>query len=312
MGNHQTKPVNSIGIVEAAIDKGQPKDGVGKGPYAIREEGLNAFLSSMGQTTVKEYPKITQTEAREEERILNCLNQKAFLKSSAEIISVVEKSVAENDLTFVLGGDHSLGYGSIRGHFNAFPNTFVVWVDAHSDINTPDVSGSGNIHGMPVSFLMKETSDKIPKTQGFEKLLPCLTSKNLLYIGLRDVDTPELEYLKEFNIRYFTMADVKEIGIEKVMQLSIKAISEQPNCQIHLSFDIDALDPQFASSTGTPVPGGLTLDEGKHICRSLAVTGMLKSVDLVEVNPALGSPEDSKTTVNSAIELLKSCINPKL
>ncbi|VDM05710.1 unnamed protein product [Schistocephalus solidus] len=291
MGNQQTTIPTHLGIVEAAIHKGQPKEGVEKGPNAIREGGLNAFLSSMGKLTVKEYEKITQTEARESERILNCRNQKAFLKSSTELISAVEKSVAENDITLILGGDHSLGYGSIRGHFNVFPNTFVVWVDAHSDINTPAVSTSGNIHGMPVSFLMKETSEKIPRSQGFETLSPWyvpdrtyMTSKNLLYIALRDVDTPELEYLKEFNIRYFTMADVKEIGIEKVMQLAIKAISEQPNCNIHLSFDIDALDPKFANSTGTPVPGGLTLDEGKYICRSLAMTGEQAHLFMIAVS----------------------------
>ncbi|VDK75093.1 unnamed protein product [Dibothriocephalus latus] len=294
MGNQQARPPTSVGIVECAVNKGQPKEGVETGPKAMREGGLNEFLNSVEKVQLREYQKISQTQAREKDRILNCLNQKAFIKSSHEIRDEVKKSVAENDITLILGGDHSLAYGSIHGHFDAYPNTFVVWVDAHSDINTPAVSASGNIHGMPLAFCVKETSEKIPQHDGFETLKPCMTAKNLLYIGLRDVDTPELEYLKEYNIRYFNMLDVREIGIEKVVELTLKAISEQhvplpleilplmavlysticrKNCNIHLSFDIDGLDPKFANSTGTPVPGGLTLDEGKHICRSLAMTG---------------------------------------
>ncbi|VDK36189.1 unnamed protein product [Taenia asiatica] len=308
MGNSAASRASSLGIVVAAVDKGQPKDGVQNAPKKIRESGLQDLLKKL-EAKVTDYGEITQQKDREPDVILNCENQRALVKTTLEIKKVVEKSVSENDMTLILGGDHSIGSGSIAGHFTIYPSSFVVWVDAHADINTPQSSVSRHTHGMPVSFVFTETSKLIPQTHGFENIKPVLGANQLLYIGIRDVDPPEMSILKEFNIPHFDMDDVRKLGIEKVMEITLKIIFRfNPNSQIHLSFDIDALDPKYATSTGTPVPGGLSLEEGKYICKVLAQTGHLKSMVLTEVNPSLGSPEEAKTTVNSGIELIKSAL----
>jgi len=307
MGSVNTTTLGSIGVVGASIDQGQPKLGVQTGSDALREGGVNELLASMKVKTT-DYGNVTQTEPREDEKILGCKNQQTLIKTSLELKEIVKKSVAENEITFVLGGDHSLALGSISGHCEAFPNTFVVWVDAHADINPPEKSSSGNTHGMPLCFLVEESNNLIPNSHGFEKIKPCIKAKNLLYIGLRDVDTPEWVLLKDYNIRYFSMDDVRELGIKEVMKLTLHAIAAQPDCKIHLSFDIDALDPTIAASTGTPVPGGLSLEDGKLICSTLASTGQLRSVDIAEVNPKLSTPEDAILTVKAGVEMVKSCL----
>ncbi|VDM23682.1 unnamed protein product [Hydatigera taeniaeformis] len=308
MGNGFGSKVSSLGIVAAAVDKGQPKDGVQNAPKEIRKNGLEDLVKKL-EAKVNYYGEITQPKDNEPDVILNCENQRALIKTTIELKEAVEKSVIANDMTLILGGDHSIGCGSIAGHFTIFPNSFVVWVDAHADINTPQNSVSRHTHGMPLSFVVTETSKLIPQTDGFEKIKPVLGPNQLLYIGLRDVDPPELAFLKEFNIPYFTAQDVKNLGIQKVMDITLKTIFRySPNSQIHLSFDIDALDPKHAPSTGTAVPEGLSLNEGKYICKTLAQTGHLKSMVLAEVNPSLGSPEEAKTTVKSAVELIKSAL----
>ncbi|KAH9277474.1 Arginase-2, mitochondrial [Echinococcus granulosus] len=308
MGNGFQNRVSSLGIVGAAVDKGQPKDGVQNGPKAIRENGLIGLLKKLN-AKVNDYGEITQPKDSEPDVILNCENQRALVKTTLELTECVSKSVSENDMTLILGGDHSIGIGSIAGHLKTFPNSFVVWVDAHADINTPGSSESRHTHGMPLSFLLTQTSKLIPQTQGFENIKPVLEANQLLYIGLRDVDLPELKFIKELNIPYFDMHDVKRLGIQNVMEITLKTIMRYcPNCHIHLSFDIDGLDPKYAPSTGTPVPGGLSLEEGKYICRTLGQTGRLKSMVVAEVNTSLGSAEDATVTVKSAQEIIKSAL----
>nr|CDS27584.1 agmatinase mitochondrial-like [Hymenolepis microstoma] len=299
---------SSVGLIEAAINKGQPKEGVEKAPKEIRSAGLDHLINSLN-AKVSYYGEVRQPEDREPDIVANCLNQRALIKATLELTELVEKSVAENEITLIIGGDHSSGIGAIEGHFKAFPDSFVVWVDAHGDINTPDSSVSKHTHGMPVSFVMRETYKQIPHTMGFEKIQPVLDPNQIIYIGLRDLDPPELNTLKEFSVPYFSMDDVRQLGIEKVLETTLRIIEKtKPHCKIHLSFDIDSLDPKFAPSTGTPVPGGLTLKEGKYICRTLAQTGQLRSMLMAEVNTALGSEEDAKMTLSSANEILKSAL----
>ena len=133
---------------------------------------LRLFKLPPPDAKLTNYPKITQSKADEPEIILNCKNQRALVQTTLELTDLMAKSVSENKMTLVLGGDHSIGIGSIAGHFKVFPNSFVVWVDAHTDVNTPEASSSKNTHGMPLSFLLNETSNLIPRTEGFEKFTP--------------------------------------------------------------------------------------------------------------------------------------------
>ena len=196
----------------------------------------------------------------------------------------------EGRFVLTLGGDHSIAIGTISGTAKAIRERLgrdmaVIWVDAHADINTPETSDSGNIHGMPVAFLTGLASDKPDAPFGWITDEHRVSVKKIVYIGLRDVDRGEKKILRENGIKAFSMHDIDRHGIGKVMDMALGWIgSDTP---IHLSFDIDALDPRFAPSTGTAVRGGLTLREGDFIAECVHETGSLVALDLVEVNPSL-------------------------
>lgn len=159
----------------------------------------------------------------------------------------------------------------------AHPDACVIWVDAHADINTPETTDSGNIHGMPVSFLLG-LAGTVPE---FSWVKPVLKPNKLVYIGLRDIDSGEKKILKDNGIKAFSMHEVDRYGIGKVVEMALDAFNPNRDLPIHLSFDVDALDPSVAPSTGTPVRGGLTFREGHYICEAICETGLLVAFDLM-------------------------------
>ncbi|EGW03521.1 Arginase-1 [Cricetulus griseus] len=200
-------------------------------------------------------------------------NPRSVGKADEQLAGVVAEVQKSGRVSVVLGGDHSMAIGSISGHARVHPDLCVIWVDAHTDINTPLTTGTGNLHGQPVSFLLKELKGKIPDVPGFSWVTPCISAKDIVYIGLRDVDP-----------------------------------GEQKKRPIHLSFDVDGLDPAFTPATGTPVLGGLSYREGLYITEEIYKTGLLSGLDIMEVNPALGkTPEEVARTVNTAVALTLSC-----
>jgi arginase len=199
----------------------------------------------------------------------------------------VYEHASQGRCVLTLGGDHSVAIGSIAGIARAVRERLagrelaVIWVDAHADINTPETSGSGNIHGMPVAFLSGLARSDRPDVFGWLQSDQLISLKKLVYIGLRDVDLGEKRTLREYGIRSFSMHDIDKYGIGKVMEMALGHIGM--DTPIHLSFDVDALDPLIAPSTGTPVRGGLTLREGDYICESVHETGSLVGLDLVSL-----------------------------
>jgi arginase len=220
----------------------------------------------------------------------------------------------EGRFVLTLGGDHSIAIGTISGTAKAIKERLgrdmaVIWVDAHADINTPETSDSGNIHGMPVAFLTGLASDKPDAPFGWLKDEHRVSVKKLVYIGLRDVDRGEKKILRENGIKAFSMHDIDRHGIGKVMDMALGWIgSDTP---IHLSFDIDALDPRFAPSTGTAVRGGLTLREGDFIAECVHETGSLVALDLVEVNPSL-EEAGAAETVRSGVSIVRCALGDTL
>lgn len=185
-----------------------------------------------------------------------------------------------------------------------YPNACVVWVDAHADINTPETTDSGNIHGMPMAFLLG-LGTPVPE---FAWIKPTLTPDRLVYIGLRDIDAGEKRILKENNIKAFSMHEVDKYGIGKVVEMALDHVNPKRELPIHLSFDVDALDPSVAPSTGTPVRGGLTFREGHYICEEVCETGCLVAVDIMEVNPSLKDAESVRQTVAVGCSLARSAL----
>nr|XP_019965324.1 PREDICTED: arginase, hepatic-like [Paralichthys olivaceus] len=198
--------------------------------------------------------------------------------------------------------------GSIHGHSAAVGELSVVWVDAHADINTPLTSATGNFHGQPMSYLLHELQSKVPVLPNFSWIKPCVWAKDLVYIGLRDVDPEEHYILKLLGVKVFSMSEVDQLGVSRVMEETCDYLSDKVKKPIHLSYDIDAVDPSVTPATGTPVNGGLTYREGVYITEHLCQTGLLSAVDMVEVNPLRArTEEDVQSTVSTAVHLLLGC-----
>ena len=189
----------------------------------------------------------------------------------------------------------------------------VIWVDAHADINTPETSASGNVHGMPLAWLTGLACPHKGREDIFGWIArgeeaPVKLAK-LVYIGLRDVDPGEKRILREHKVRAFSMHDIDRWGIGRVMDLALEYLGEET--PVHLSFDVDALDPQWAPSTGTPVRGGLTLREGDFICECVHGTGRCVGIDLVEVNPLLEA-NGREETVRAGVSLVRCALGDTL
>jgi len=217
-------------------------------------------------------------------------------------------------LVVTLGGDHSIAIGTISGTAQATRERLgreiaVIWVDAHADINTPETSDSGNIHGMPAAFLTGLATEQPGQPFGWLKPEQRISTQKLVYIGLRDVDRGEKKILREHGIRAFSMHDIDRHGIGKVMDMALGWIGH--DTPIHLTFDIDALDPQWAPSTGTAVRGGLTLREGDFIAECVAQTGSLIALDLVEVNPSL-EEQGAAETVRAGVSIVRCALGDTL
>jgi arginase len=240
-------------------------------------------------------------------------------------VSAVTKRIAdqvyaqaiEGRMVLTLGGDHSIAIGTIAGSAKATRERIgreiaVIWVDAHADINTPETSDSGNIHGMPVAFVTGLAKESREEYFGWIKDAHLLSVKKLVYIGLRDVDAGEKRILRENGVKAFSMHDIDRHGIGRVMDMALAHIGA--DTPIHLSFDVDALDPMWAPSTGTPVRGGLTLREGDYICECVHETGSLVAVDLVEVNPRLADDKDvgAHETVRAGCSLVRCALGESL
>ncbi|KAI8824478.1 uncharacterized protein EV422DRAFT_565167 [Fimicolochytrium jonesii] len=300
----------TVGVVGAAFSGGQPRGGVEQGPARLVEFGLVDQLKELGWAVKvdEKFPTYEHLRPQTEQnhgKLKNVGYVSAVTKSVAESVKAV---VEKGQLALTLGGDHSLAMGTIGGSAAVHKDVGVIWVDAHADINTPETTDTGNLHGCPVSFLMglKSATD-VP---GFEWLKPCLATNRIVYIGLRDVDAPEKKILKDNKIKAFSMHDVDKHGIGKIVEMAIEYLGKDK--PIHLSFDVDALDPTVAPATGTPVRGGLSFREGHFICESVFETGNLVAVDIMEVNPLLGEQSFVLQTIQIGCSLARAALGETL
>ncbi|RFU30613.1 hypothetical protein B7463_g5749, partial [Scytalidium lignicola] len=282
-----------LGVVAVGFSGGQCKPGVDAAPSALISSGLLTQLREEllyeihHDNTVHSYKELLPASDPPHRNMKNPLAVSAVTKALSE---QVYSHAREGRLVLTLGGDHSIAIGTISGTARAIRERLgremaVIWVDAHADINTPETSDSGNIHGMPVAFLTGLAREEREDIFGWIKDEGRISVKKLVYIGLRDVDPGEKKILRENGIRAFSMHDIDRHGIGRVMDMALGHIGN--DTPIHLSFDVDALDPMWAPSTGTPVRGGLTLREGDYIAECVHETGSLVAMDLVEVNPTL-------------------------
>jgi len=291
-------------IVGVPIKEGQDKNGVDQGPARLFEFGISDQLKCLGWEIKEDMIPVQELIPKEDPPHKNLHHPRHVGAVNQKLASVVEGHARNGNIVVSVGGDHSMAVGTISGIASVHPNTVVVWVDAHSDINTQDSSQSGNIHGCPVAFLLGIAGD-VP---GFEWVKPCLTSNRIVYIGLRDIDDGERRILRQNDIKVYTMKDVDRYGIGTVVDMALNHVNPYRTNPIHLSFDVDGLDPSVAPSTGTPVRGGLTFREGCYICETLAETGLLVGMDITEINPALGSERDAAVTLQVACSMTRCAL----
>lgn len=265
--------VQRVDIIGVPMDLGASRRGVDMGPYAIRHARLNERLRGMKVPEIYDHGNL-QVPQREE---FGHGNQHAkyydIIDQVCERLAAeVEHIVNSRGFPIVLGGDHSIAMGTLAGLRRAYGDApGLVWVDAHSDINSPETSPSGNVHGMPLWFALQKG---------------CADPKRTVQIGLRDVDQTEKENLRASGIVAFTMSDVDRLGMTRVMEEAIR-IAGSGGTPIHMSFDMDGIDPSEAPGTGTPVKGGLSFREAHLAMEMLAESGQLGSIEMVEINPIL-------------------------
>jgi arginase len=289
---------------------GQPIDGTDRGPQLLRLAGLENALKSLdwtvrddGDLDMSSIPGSPQSPGKPK-------NLEAVSHGNHVIFDAVTDAVKSNEFPVVMGGDHSVALGSVAAILKARPETGIIWIDAHADINTPVSSPSGNMHGMPVSFLMQ-----LEGTQGYDELqwmndVPKLRPEQIAYVGLRDIDEDERNILRQSGIQsIFTMHEIDKYGISRVMEEVLRRLDGRP---LHVSYDVDAVDPMFAPATGTVVRGGLTYREAFYVAESITETGMLASVDMVEVNPLLASGEEANETVKLGLRLIEALLGGRL
>lgn len=306
-GTYTQRPV--VSIIGVPFSGGQPKGGVDGAPSHIRKAGLVQELEAM-KWTVNDIGDIDLPgkSTFSEDAVGRVKNPNWAGTVAKNVYTAVKRESQAGKLPIILGGDHSIAVGTVAGSAAAYPDLGVLWVDAHADINTSGSTPSGNLHGMPLSFLMGLT-EPVPGFEWLDMDKPVLARDQLVYIGLRDLETSEKNFLRKHNIKSFDMHDIDSMGIGEVMKSAMKIFGHRP---LHLSFDIDSLDPNEAPSTGTRVRGGLSFREGSFVCEFVHKTNQLVSMDLVEINPALGTPEEVELTVNTGISMLTSALGETL
>ncbi|CAH1117718.1 unnamed protein product [Phaedon cochleariae] len=304
-----------IGVLGVPFEEGQPKVGVANGPDAIRKAGLIEQLTTIHEKVdLKDYGNIKYEIMADlvDEIQQNIPNMKGYAHVAScnqKLSKEVERIIRDGRVCLTLGGDHAIAVGTVDGHIKAKNEDLcILWVDAHADLNTNRTSSSGNVHGMPMALLASELADYWPYLPGMDWQKPVISIRNVAYIGLRSVDSYERLVIDKLGITAFGMEDVENYGISTVVKMALDRIDPERKRSIHVSYDIDSLDSLEAPSTGTSVRGGLTLREGIQIMEMIHSTGRLGAMDLVEVNPSIGSEQDVKRTVDAAIHIIMAAV----
>ncbi len=298
-----------IRIIGVPMDLGQSRRGVDMGPSALRGAGLQSRIKQLGHTV----EDIGNLEVKQPEEMHFGEKRAKYLQEIAEtcldIATAVDKSLAEGFLPLVLGGDHSIAIGVAAGvssHFRKEKKQIgYLWLDAHGDMNTPDSSPSGNIHGMPLAAIMGYGAPELVDLMGFK---PKAEPANIVIVGARDLDAQERKIVKKSGIHVFTMRDIDERGMREVMSDALKYAMDD-TAGIAVSLDMDFVDPADAPGVGTPVRGGVTYREAHLAMEMIADSEAMSSLEVVEINPII---DEHNRTALLGVELVLSALGKKI
>jgi len=310
MSGNQAQPGRRIRVIGVPLDLGASRRGVDMGPSAVRVAGLEARLEALGhEVTDGGNIRVEIAETRDPGS-----RNAQYLKEIGETCTRVAEGVVaalEAEMTpLLLGGDHSLAAGSVSGvaefHRRRNQKIGLLWVDAHSDVNTPETSPSGNVHGMPLAALLGLGPEPLAKIFGY---MPKIAPENTVLIGVRDIDAAERENLRRAGMtEVYTMRDIDERGMRAVMEEALRAAG-RGTAGYHVSLDMDWIDPEEAPGVGTPVRGGATYREAHLAMEIVADHGRLLSFEIVEVNPVI---DEHNRTADLAVELACSAFGKKI
>ncbi len=300
------RPVHIIGV---SLDLGGNRRGVDMGPSAFRIAGLGERLAAMGIPVVDAGDLVAPIP---ETKAFGDPNKK-YIREIARVCERLYKSslatLEKGGFPLVLGGDHSLASGSVAATADFVRREEkplgLIWVDAHGDMNTPSSTGSGNVHGMPLASLLGPEPAELSRIGGFS---PKVRPEHTVLIGIRNLDEREKQIVRDSRVRVFTMKDIDRAGIAAVTEQAL-AIAGAGTAGVHVSFDLDVCDPSIAPGVGTPVKGGLDYREAHMVMEIVADSGLLRALDLVEVNPIL---DDRNTTAILGTELACSALGQKI
>lgn len=299
-----------VAIIGAPLDLGAGRRGVDMGPSAMRVAGLGRRLGALGYdvTDLGNIP-VDQAESVDDTGPADARYLPQIAASCRKLGDMVGKALDVGATPLVLGGDHSIAVGTVAGVSRHFHNTGrklgLLWLDAHADMNTPQSSPSGNVHGMPLACCVGVGPDPLARLFGFA---PKIDPSNVALIGIRDVDLLERGVVRDTGVRAFTMRDIDERGLRAVMDDAI-AIAFNGTAGFHLSLDMDFLDPEYAPGVGTPVRGGVTYREAHLAMEMVCDSSRMISMEVVEVNPVI---DEVNRTADLAIELILSAMGKKI
>ena len=301
-----------VAIIGAGLDLGAGRRGVDMGPSAIRYAGLDARIEELGrrcldwgnvQTAVAEATDVGDEHARFLPQIKETCRYLGPIKQACEkVAALVDDAAGQGLLPLVLGGDHSIAMGTLGGMAKSRGAGGALWIDAHGDLNRPSTSPSGNVHGMPLAAAFGAAGDVFESD-----VYPTPSVARAALVGVRSLDPGERELIKELDVRVFTMSDLDRLGIERVLAEALEFLAE--TSFLHVSLDLDAVDPMFAPGVGTPVRGGLSYREAHLALELVAESGRLDSIEVVEVNPILDRENE---TGGLAVELIASAMGARI
>ncbi|GIP63087.1 arginase [Virgibacillus pantothenticus] len=297
---------SNISIIGVPMDLGQSRRGVDMGPSAMRYAGAVERLEALGYKLHDHGDiSITRPDKYETGQAYKLKNLLQVVEANEILATMVDQAVEKGDFPLVFGGDHSIAIGSLAGIAKHYDQLGVIWYDAHGDLNTEETSPSGNIHGMPLAVSLGLGHEKLTSIAGYT---PKVKSENIVIIGARSLDPGEKELIRRKGIQVFTMHEVDRLGMAIVIERAISYLKPRTD-GVHLSVDLDGLDPSEAPGVGTPVIGGMTYRESHLAMEMLAETGMITSAEFVEVNPIL---DEKNKTATLAVGLMGSLFGEKL
>ena len=293
-----------IDIIKVPLFYGCDREGVEEGPQTLMDNGLIDLMQGNG-LVVQDKGFVNVPLLMEKDKYCADPHMKyldAVISTNEDLARMVSASLEEGGLPFTIGGDHSLGLGSLAGTSKVNGNQIgIIWIDAHADVNTPETSPSGNIHGMPLGASMGEGPECLTKIcSADQKVNP----RNCFIIGGHSIDDGEVEIIDRLGINVWYMDEIREKGMGIVILELLELLKARNITDLHISYDIDSLDSRLVPGTGTPVVGGLEYDESEQLIKAVIATEMVRSIDFVEFNPKRDTPE--KITLKSALRMLKA------